>query len=139
MAAYINPTSTIKAANALRLAIFNTDETQTTSFKGLPTPANALAVISVIIADHYTNSDIISSFTGSKTALLIFTVILSLLMVIRIPMLSLKITHLKFKGNEGRYILVVMVAVTLFIFGLGATPLIIPLYIFVSIISLLFK
>jgi CDP-diacylglycerol--serine O-phosphatidyltransferase len=60
-------------------------------------------------------------------------------MVIRIPMLSLKITHLKFKGNEGRYILVVMVAVTLFIFGLGATPLIIPLYIFVSIISLLFK
>jgi len=124
---------------ALRLAIFNTDETQTTSFKGLPTPANALAVISVIIADHYTNSDIISSFTGSKTALLIFTVILSLLMVIRIPMLSLKITHLKFKGNEGRYILVVMVAITLFIFGLGATPLIIPLYIFVSIISLLFK
>jgi len=38
---------------ALRLAKFNVDETQTTSFKGLPTPANALAVISIVIAWHY--------------------------------------------------------------------------------------
>jgi CDP-diacylglycerol--serine O-phosphatidyltransferase len=47
---------------ALRLAIFNTDETQSTSFKGLPTPASALAVISVVIATHYSDSSILSSF-----------------------------------------------------------------------------
>jgi CDP-diacylglycerol--serine O-phosphatidyltransferase len=124
---------------ALRLAIFNTDETQVTSFKGLPTPANALAVISVVIAGHYSVNSIIASFTGSKVALIIFTVILSLLMVTRIPMLSLKISHFKFKGNEGRYILVAMVAAAFVIFGISAAPLIIPLYLAASLISLFFK
>jgi CDP-diacylglycerol--serine O-phosphatidyltransferase len=123
----------------LRLAIFNTDETQATSFKGLPTPANALAVISVVIAGHYSDSSIIASFTDSKVALIIFTVILSLFMVTRIPMLSLKISHFKFKGNEGRYILVPMVAAAFVIFGVSAAPLIIPLYLTASLISLFFK
>ncbi|MDQ1332441.1 MAG: CDP-diacylglycerol---serine O-phosphatidyltransferase [Bacteroidota bacterium] len=124
---------------ALRLAIFNIDETQKTSFKGLPTPANALAVISVVIAGHYSDLSIITSFTDSKLLLLIFTVILSLLMVSRIPLLSLKTKHLRFKGNEGRYILVSMVVLTLVMLGTGAAPLIIPIYITASLISMLFK
>ncbi len=37
----------------LRLAKFNIDTTQTTSFRGLPTPANAIGVISIVIAAHY--------------------------------------------------------------------------------------
>ena len=41
---------------ALRLAIFNVDSTQTKTFKGLPIPANALAVISVVIAGHNSQS-----------------------------------------------------------------------------------
>jgi CDP-diacylglycerol--serine O-phosphatidyltransferase len=124
---------------ALRLAKFNTDETQATSFKGLATPANALAVISLVIAGHYSDLSIIHSFTGSAVALLIFTVILSLLMVSRIPLLSLKTSHLRFKGNEGRYILILMVIAALVIFGLGAAPLIIPIYLIASLISLLFR
>lgn len=123
---------------ALRLAKFNIDTTQTTSFKGLPTPANALAVISIIIAGHYSESKIIDSFTGSSAVLIIFTIIISLLMVSRIPLLSLKTSNLKFKGNEGRYILIAAVIVALAVFGLAGTALIIPLYILVSLISLLF-
>jgi CDP-diacylglycerol--serine O-phosphatidyltransferase len=123
---------------ALRLAIFNLDTTQSTSFKGLPTPANALAVISVIIAGHYSGSSIFTSFTGSPILLIIFTVILSLLMVSRIPLFSLKISNLKLKGNEGRFILVGLVLVSFAIFGIKAAPLIIPLYIVASLISLLF-
>lgn len=123
---------------ALRLAKFNIDTTQTTSFKGLPTPANALAVISIIIAGHYSDNKIIDSFTGSSVALLIFTIIISLLMITRIPLLSLKTSNLKFKGNEGRYILITAVVVALTVFGLAGTTLIIPLYILVSLISLLF-
>jgi len=123
---------------ALRLAKFNIDTTQTTSFKGLPTPANALAVISIIIAGHYSDSKIIDSFTGSSVALIIFTIIISLLMVTRIPLLSLKTSNLKYKGNEGRYLLITAVVFTLAVFGLAGTTLIIPLYILVSLISLLF-
>lgn len=124
---------------ALRLAIFNVDETQKTTFKGLPTPANALAVISIVIAGQFTELSVISSFTNSKLSLIIFTVILSLLMVSRIPLLSLKTNHLKFKGNEGRYILVAMAVLALVILGWGAVPLFIPLYIVASFISLMFR
>jgi CDP-diacylglycerol--serine O-phosphatidyltransferase len=60
-------------------------------------------------------------------------------MVSRIPLLSLKTSHMKFKGNEGRYILVLMVISALAVFGPGAAPLIIPIYIIASLISLLFR
>jgi CDP-diacylglycerol--serine O-phosphatidyltransferase len=122
---------------ALRLAIFNLDSTQATTFKGLPIPANALAVISVIIAGHYSQSEIFSSFTGSPVLLILFTIVLSFLMVSRIPMLSLKVSNLKLKGNEGRYILVGLTLIAFAIFGISAGPLIIPLYIIASLVSIL--
>jgi CDP-diacylglycerol--serine O-phosphatidyltransferase len=123
---------------ALRLAIFNIDKTQTNSFKGLPIPANALAVISVVIAGHYSKSPLIDSFMASPMLLILFTVILSLLMVSRIPLLSLKISNFKIKGNEGRYILAGLVAIFFVIFGTPAFPLIVPLYLISSALSLLF-
>jgi len=122
----------------LRLAIFNTDSSQATSFKGLPTPANALAVISLAIADHYTGFSLFDWFTGSAAALIILTLVLSLLMISRLPLLSLKFADLKFRGNEGRFILAGLVLISLIAFSPGAAPLIIPFYIIVSLLSLLF-
>jgi CDP-diacylglycerol--serine O-phosphatidyltransferase len=124
---------------ALRLAIFNLDDTQKKSFKGLPTPANALAVISVVIAAQYSELKILIGFTGSVTALVLFTAVLSLLMVTRLPLLSLKTDNLKFKGNEGRFVLILMVVAAFAVLGLNASPLIIPLYIAASLLSLLFR
>jgi len=123
---------------ALRLAIFNLDKSQATVFKGLPTPANALAVISVVIAAGYSDSLIVDSFLNSPLLLIFFTVILSLLMVSRITLLSLKFSNLKLKGNEGRLILVGLILVAFAVLGTAAAPLIIPLYIVASFISLLF-
>jgi len=123
---------------AIRLAVFNLDSTQAISFKGLPTPANALAVISVIIGGHYSHSALFDSFTSSPLLLMIFSVILSILMVSRIPLISLKVAHLKLKGNEGRYILLGLVVIAFVIFGPLAIPLVIPLYIISSLISLFF-
>jgi CDP-diacylglycerol--serine O-phosphatidyltransferase len=123
----------------LRLAKFNNDETQKTSFKGLPTPANALAVISIIIAGEYSDAGSITYLTGSSPALIIFTAILSVLMVTRIPMLSLKYAHLKLRGNEGRYLLVALVIIAFAILGISAAPLIIPIYIIVSLMFLVFS
>jgi CDP-diacylglycerol--serine O-phosphatidyltransferase len=123
---------------ALRLAKFNIDTTQTTTFKGLPIPANALAVISIVIAGQYSHSSIFRSILLSPIMLMVITAVLSLLMVTRIPLLSLKISDFKLKGNEGRYILVGLVLISAAIFGVMALPLIIPLYIISSAISLLF-
>jgi CDP-diacylglycerol--serine O-phosphatidyltransferase len=123
---------------ALRLAIFNIDKTQTTTFKGLPTPANALAVISVVLSGYYSQSSFLGSLTSSPLFLIVFTVILSLLMVSRIPLFSLKFSDLKIRGNEGKYILAGLVLVSFALFGIKAAPLIIPFYILTSMISLLF-
>jgi len=123
---------------ALRLAIFNLDTTQSSTFKGLPIPANALAVISVVIAAEYSHSTIFSSFTGSPLAMILLALISSGLMVTRIPLISMKVTNLKFKGNEGRIILAGLVLVSFAFLGFNAVPLIIPFYILSSMIALLF-
>jgi CDP-diacylglycerol--serine O-phosphatidyltransferase len=122
---------------AIRLAIFNLDSTQSTTFKGLPIPANALAVISVVIAGHYSHSPVIDALNNSPLFLILFTITLSILMVTRLKLFSLKVTNLKLKGNEGRYILAGLVLIDLLIFGSAGIPLIIPLYIISSAISLL--
>lgn len=124
---------------ALRLAKFNIDTTQTTSFKGLPTPANAIAVISTVIAANYSSMPLLKSFTQSPVAILIYSVILSLLMVTKFPLLSLKFKNLNFKGNEERFILFGLVLISFIIFGLAASLLIIPVYIIVSLISNRFR
>jgi CDP-diacylglycerol---serine O-phosphatidyltransferase len=123
---------------ALRLAIFNLDTTQTTSFKGLPTPANALTVITFVIGGYFSGSSFISAFMASPVWLTVLSLFLSIMMVTRIPLLSLKFKDLKIKGNEGRYILIILCAAMISIFGIGSIPGIIPLYIIVSLLSLLF-
>ena len=123
----------------LRLAKFNIDETQVSSFKGLPAPANAMAVIGVVIGAEYSDSALINSITGSAFALVIITLVLSLLMVSRIPMFSLKFSHLRFRGNEERYILVVLAGAALIVFGFAGAALIIPLYVIISLASLFLR
>jgi CDP-diacylglycerol--serine O-phosphatidyltransferase len=120
---------------ALRLARFNIDTSQSTSFKGLPTPANAIAVISLVFAVNYSASGIFGTFAGSCILLALYALILSGLMISRIPLMSLKLVSLKLKGNEERYILAVLVLSSFAVIGTGAATLIIPLYIIVSLAS----
>jgi CDP-diacylglycerol--serine O-phosphatidyltransferase len=123
---------------ALRLAIFNLDDSQATTFKGLPTPANAIAVISLVIAGQSTQPEFFKTLTTSTAFLVILTLTLSLLMVSRIPLLSLKIKNFRLKGNEGRYILAGLILISFAVLGIMAVPFIIPIYIIASLISLLF-
>lgn len=128
--------SIMPVCGAIRLAKFNLDSSQATTFKGLPIPANALGVISIVIARQYSDSELFDSVTGSSFFLILLTILLSLLMVSRIPLLSLKVSSLKLKGNEGRYILVSLVAIGFVFFGMMSLPFIIPVYIFASLVSL---
>jgi hypothetical protein len=59
-------------------------------------------------------------------------------MVSRIPLLSLKFHDLKLKGNEGRFLLVLLSVAAVAIFGITGITLIIPVYIAISVLSLLF-
>jgi len=118
----------------LRLAKFNIDTTQTTSFRGLPTPAAALAVVSVLLSSVYSDSEILKALISSPVFIIIFSLAVSLLMVSRIPLLSFKFKSWGFRGNEGRYILVAVSVVMIIILHWGGIPLIIPAYIIVSLL-----
>ncbi|MFN8240836.1 MAG: CDP-diacylglycerol--serine O-phosphatidyltransferase [Bacteroidales bacterium] len=120
---------------AIRLAVFNLDSTQSKSFKGLPTPANAIAVISVIFASRYGESALVDWFTSTPAAILAFSFVLSVLMVTRIPLSSLKFSNLKFRENLDRYLLVIFVVLLFIVAGPSGLPLIIPVYIIISLLA----
>jgi CDP-diacylglycerol--serine O-phosphatidyltransferase len=123
---------------ALRLAKFNIDTTQSDTFRGVPTPAAALAVVTIILSDHYSGSSLIRTFLSSPAAVIIFSLIISALMVTRVPLLSLKFHDFGLKGNEGRFLLIAVCLILFIVFRFGGIPWIIPAYLGVSLISLLF-
>lgn len=99
----------ISAFSALRLAKFNLDTRQTTSFIGLPTPANALFWGSLI--EGFGSHMMFSPY--ALPLLLIGIVVSSWLLVAEIPMFALKFKHWGFKGNEIKYGFVIFSAIAL--------------------------
>lgn len=84
----------------LRLAKFNVDTRQTTSFIGLPVPANALFWIGFYaLVEKYSWAECIYLWIA-------MVLLFSYLMVSEIPMFSLKFANLKLKENYLRYILI---------------------------------
>ena len=123
----------------LRLAKFNIDSSQKLIFKGLPTPANALAVISVVFAARYGQIAFIDGLISSPIAIMIYSLLLSVLMITRMPLMSLKFPDYKIKNNIHRYLLVALSIVVIASGGLGGLIFIIPLYILISVTVALVK
>lgn len=119
------------AFSALRLAKFNLDERQTTSFIGMPTPANALFWASFIVGFGAW----ITQLPAAAVIIICLLVIMSLLLVSEIPMFSLKFKHYGWKGNEIRYIFLAVCAVLIAVFQLKALAIIVVWYIILSVIS----
>lgn len=119
------------AFSALRLAKFNLDERQTTSFIGMPTPANALFWASFIVGFGAW----ITQLPAAAVIMICLLVIMSLLLVSEIPMFSLKFKHYGWKGNEIRYIFLAVCAVLIAVFQLKALAIIVVWYIILSVIS----
>lgn len=124
------------AFSAIRLAKFNLDERQTTSFIGLPTPANALFWGSLIIG----GSNIIESEPLMVVALMVLICISSGLMVCELPMFALKFKHWGWHGNEIKYTFAAIALACLLVFGLlEAWWIIITLYVLISLFHYLKK
>ena len=122
----------IPAFSALRLAKFNIDERQTTSFLGLPVPAHALFWASL----SYSLLPIVH--LGETLFILVIlaaSVLTSLLLVSEIPMFSLKVKSLAWKGNEIRYLLVISALLFIGFFGFLGIAGTIFLYVLLSIFN----
>jgi CDP-diacylglycerol---serine O-phosphatidyltransferase len=120
--------------SALRLAKFNIDLKQAKSFRGLPTPANALFIIALGFAS-VSRFPLMQDMAYSLPFLLITIVLSCFLLVCNLPMFSLKLSSFGFKENSMRFFLVLGSAVLLAIFRLPALGLIILLYILLSLVD----
>lgn len=122
--------------SALRLAKFNIDTRQTTSFLGLPTPANAFFLLSLVFwAQPETGA-----ISGVAPWMYVgIALLFSGLLVSEIPMFSLKVKHLAWKGNQIRYLFLALSLLLAGFLQMRSLTLIIPLYILLSIASSLKK
>lgn len=90
----------IAAFSALRLAKFNIDIRQTSSFIGLPTPANALFWGSLIVGEHA----FLVSGRFNALFLFLFMLLFCFLLVAELPLFALKFKNLSWKDNSIKYI-----------------------------------
>jgi CDP-diacylglycerol--serine O-phosphatidyltransferase len=121
----------IPVFSALRLAKFNIDTRQTSSFIGLPTPANAIFIASLISLHGKPH---LSCILSDVRAIAVLILLLSFLLISELPMFSLKFKALTWKNNKTRYIFLILSFVLLAIFQLTAIPLTIVLFILMSLL-----
>lgn len=119
----------LSAFSALRLAKFNLDERQTTSFIGLPTPANTLFWASLIVG---AGDRLASSVTGAMLVIVLMLVTCWLL-VSEIPMFALKFKHWGWHGNEVKYVFVVTSVIIILLFGFIGVAAAIAWYLVLSV------
>ncbi len=114
--------------SALRLAIFNIDETQHDSFKGLPTPANALFITALPLL---TGNIAIALFEA--WILCVIVAVSSYLLVSGIPLFALKFKSFAWKENKIRFTFLILSVLLLAALKIAAIPVIILLYIALSL------
>lgn len=117
---------------AIRLAKFNVDTRQTTSFIGLPTPPMAIFMASLPLAFwqlDLLDQQVLNPYLGLGIVLLF-----SFMMVCNRPFFSFKMKQLSWKGNEVKWIFLIVAVVGFAIFRFVALPFILLFYILLSVL-----
>lgn len=125
----------VTLASAYRLAKFNIDEDQQSYFKGLPTPANTLLIVSLPLIMEFQNNDLINAIILNPWFLIGLTFVSSYLLVSNMKLFALKFKNWSFKDNAIRYIFIILCVVLLVVLQFAAIPLIILVYIGLSLTS----
>jgi CDP-diacylglycerol--serine O-phosphatidyltransferase len=122
----------ISIFSALRLAKFNNDTRQTTSFIGLPTPACTLVVASLplILANDQFN---LAGLILNPWLLLGLSVVLSGLLVAELPLFALKFKNLRWLGNRRRFIFVAVALGLVIWLRAAGVPVAVLLYVLLSV------
>ena len=133
---WLLPAFILPCAAAYRLAVFNLDTTQSKSFKGVPVPAVGLMVASFPLIYWTRNSDLVTSILLNKWVLYAVVLLLSALMISRIPMLSMKFGGRQDPQNVPRLILIILSLLAVIFLHWLAVPFI---FLFYIVLSLAFK
>lgn len=122
----------ITLASAVRLARFNVDENQVSSFTGLPTPANALLILSLPLILYYNGSEFTNSVILNPWVLLGLTLLSSYLLNSPLRLFALKFDNYSFRDNGLKYIFLVISLVLLLTLQFLAVPVIVLFYVLTS-------
>ncbi|MBR1513618.1 MAG: CDP-alcohol phosphatidyltransferase family protein [Bacteroidales bacterium] len=117
--------------SAIRLAKFNIDDTQKTSFRGIPAPGMAIFIASLPLA--LSQAGHLKDGALGYWACLGITLFFSFLMVSRLRFFSFKMKSAKWKGNEVRWIFLIVAVAGFAIFRFVALPFIMMVYILMSV------
>lgn len=119
--------------SALRLAKFNIDDRQQSTFIGLPTPANAMFISSLYF--------VFKAFPSLQTLALVIaiTILFSFLLVSPLELFALKFKSYGIKGNEIRYIFIIVSILMIVFLQLLALPTIIIFYLILSLLNRAFN
>ncbi len=129
----------IPVFSAIRLAKFNIDTRQTESFIGVPVPANTIFIAAFPLILIFQPESFLAPALHRLTFLIPTTLICSLMMVAELPLFSLKFKNLGWKGNEIRFIFLLLSAVFLAVFKFTGIALLIILYVVLSFLNNLIK
>tara|TARA_B100001248_G_C27361098_1_gene446530 strand:+ start:725 stop:1429 length:705 start_codon:yes stop_codon:yes gene_type:complete len=125
----------ITLGSAYRLANFNISTEQKNYFIGLPTPANALLVLSFPLILEYQNNEAFNSVILNAWFLLALTLISTFLLNAPVKLIALKFKTWKFSDNIEKYILLILALIFLMVFKFFGISLIIFSYLLISVIK----
>ncbi len=122
-----------------RLANFNIDERQSDSFIGLPTPANALFILSLPLILKYSNLDFIQVGLKNQWFLMGMTIMSAYIMNAEIPLFSLKIKDFSFKKYQLQLIFLAISIGLIAFFQFLGIALVIVFYVILSVLKNVFQ
>jgi CDP-diacylglycerol---serine O-phosphatidyltransferase len=133
---WLLPAFILPCAAAWRLARFNLDTTQPTSFKGMPVPAAGIFIASLPLIYWNVNQPWVTDLLLNKWFLYGIIVGLSWLMVSTLPLMALKFKDFSIKNNWPKFLLAAIAIISFVVLKWLAVPLTVVAYV---ILSLLFK
>jgi CDP-diacylglycerol--serine O-phosphatidyltransferase len=125
----------ITLGSCYRLANFNIDTRQTDSFIGLPTPANALFILSLPLIIKNSDSLVILEILTNHWILLLITALSAFILNAEIPLFSLKIKKLNLKENALQMIFLLISILLILLFQFSGIALVIVFYVVLSVIT----
>lgn len=128
----------VTLGSCYRLASFNIDTRQTDSFIGLPTPANALFILSLPLVLQFSDSLVIFEILSNHWVLLGITVCSAYILNAEIPLFALKIKKFTVKDNVLQIVFLLVSLLLLITLQYIAIPLIIIFYVLLSVVNNIF-
>lgn len=129
----------ITLGSCYRLANFNIDTRQTDSFIGLPTPANALFILSLPLILKNSDSLLVLELLINPWVLLFIAVLSAYILNAEIPLFALKIKKFNLKDNGLPLFFLTISLLLLVLLQFAGVALIIVFYVLLSLITNKFK